>query len=551
MKPKKSRLLIWGLLGVAGFLGISAVIIAILYSNIDDVTPDPTGANNVDPVCKKVIVLEKNEIDEWVEIPSDEQISVYDEVMVQGEFIGPQIEDGNYYDGFEFSIGTYKKIVLIEDQSEDLSEGIVEITTNSEQAFVTYIAKLVYSGLNDLADTNIDTISFNITPLSVNFEDELEPTNGVQVCLDVIYNLDTEADPNINYECIEEGEFAIDPCANLPEGEDEDCTPTPCCSGLERIDNCSEPDSDGECNYDSPGCYICLSGIGDGVCDTANGENICNNPDDCTTGEPQEEPDEPEPDEPEPDEPEPDEPEPDEPEPDEPEPDEPTETSNFEVSLEGPSCVERIAPNNEVTFTISVKNNDDSYEEILQVKDKLPLGFEYVENSSIINTLADQNDSFVRVNSTGNTQELIWSVEDGWSVNSNDTFTIEFRAIAGDNAITGEVQNEVVVTPLNTPNDSTKLRTEFVMTVAQTCETPDTSIIGNSWIKIALGFIVILFSFYLYTSSRGSQLAANIERSKALRLGEDLIDGVSGIYTKATDPRKHLENKISKKDDRR
>ena len=194
------------------------------------------------------------------------------------------------------------------------------------------------------------------------------------------------------------------------------------------------------------------------------------------------------------------------------------ENSFFSVAKSvSPSCVERIDGQNTATFTITINNNQEISDDIESVLDKLPLGFTYVVNSSVINNQSVADTDYVNTETVGDSQEITWEAENGWSIPSNDDMTIVFQAIAGTNAITGANQNEVVVTPVNTPDDPTDLRAEAVIQVAQDCTSPDTGILDISVVKILIGLMIISTGYFIYNSPKGIELAEAVTKTTPYR----------------------------------
>lgn len=570
MKPKKNKMLIYGLLGLAGLLGIAAIVTAIIYSQLEDVTPQPIRADEVNPVCQENSIQAFRITDEgYVRIDqSRDRIGYDEEIMLTATFVAPRLENDPqtgeeifFYKGFRFIFNTQDEstnertvdmildnetIYRVDGDNTRILRGVDDVEYTSEdqieKGFIVktmpdgrgleYIIRFPYKVTTELFGNN-DTVTIRVRRLETTSQGlGLLTEDEVTGCIQT-YGLNNSTVLEPGQLCLEAGQQYTDPCADLPE---EECnTPAPpCCEGLTQVNTCAVPNQNNECPTVDDNCYICLDiEIDDGECDTANGENICNSPNDCTIDD---EPDEPEPPA-----------EPEEPEP----PVEPTDTSNFAVTKSGTACVERVSPNNVADFRITVTNRDDTREDIIQIKDKLPLGFIYQTGSSIINGTADEDDSFVEVKVTGNTQEIIWTPPHSWPVEAGGSFVIEFRAVAGESAITGDVQNEVLVTPLNTPVDATSLRTEYVLTVAQVCEVPDTAIIERSWMKLGAGVLVIILSIVFYNSSKSLQLASHLSDTKALRTGEDVVDEIKGVFIKAIDPRRYFEEKFKKKYDRR
>jgi uncharacterized repeat protein (TIGR01451 family) len=237
-----------------------------------------------------------------------------------------------------------------------------------------------------------------------------------------------------------------------------------------------------------------------------------------------------------------------------------SEESNFEVTKGGDKeCVERIAPNNVAQFTLTVKNNSSITQGISSVKDKLPLGFTYVQSSTRINGVSVSDADYVAVQNVGDTQEIVWKKSDTWSVNAGQTLTILFKAEAGANALTGSNQNEVIITPVEVPGDPTSLRAEYALLVAQDCDNPDlepttpttpptqqptttptTGIFDYVVVKLIVGLITLVLGWYIYSKPMGKLLI------------EKLVE--SGLYKEAEiatwkifRPRKHFEVKLLRK----
>jgi hypothetical protein len=214
-------------------------------------------------------------------------------------------------------------------------------------------------------------------------------------------------------------------------------------------------------------------------------------------------------------------------------------------------CLERITPNNRTTFIISITNNKNAVDTIESVKDKLPLGFVYVDESSQLNGNPIADSVFVTVTNIGNSEEIVWEPSDSWSVSAQGTLTISFDAVAGNNSLNGTNLNEVVITPTQIPIDSDALSTSTEITVAQVCEsqdviddtpvdddsTPQTGLFDNSIIRIVLGLGIIVMGVIIYNSNQGNQLANILLDSKAYHNAE------MTTY-KIFKPKKYFEEKI-------
>lgn len=232
------------------------------------------------------------------------------------------------------------------------------------------------------------------------------------------------------------------------------------------------------------------------------------------------------------------------------EPTQPTDEdkSNFTTTKSvAPQCVERVENKNNATFTITVKNSDDINGEITSVKDKLPLGFRYIEGSSSINGTVTADSGIVTVTTVGSTQEIVWQKSTPWSVEPNGQLTIVFRAIAESTALTGNNLNEVIVNPVLIPQDPATLRAEAVLVVAQDCNnipqqpdgptTPSTGILDNIYVRILIGVVLFSTAWLIYTRPEGTKL------SKMILDSEIYKDAEMAKY-KLTNPKKYFEQRI-------
>lgn len=226
------------------------------------------------------------------------------------------------------------------------------------------------------------------------------------------------------------------------------------------------------------------------------------------------------------------------------------DTSNFTVTNSGPTCLERISPNNVATFKITVSNSDEGFQEVLQVKNKLPLGFTFTAGSAKINGEADTSDTYVTITPVGDTQEVVWTRDGGWTVAPSQQLVIEFSAIAGSNALTGDAMNEVVITPSNTALNADSLRTSFTFKVAQTCSTPETGLLDSTIGKAVLGLIAIVMAGVLYFTSSGNRVAENVHSSGIYRTStgsmNSLKENVRISFLRLTEPRKSFEEKVER-----
>jgi uncharacterized repeat protein (TIGR01451 family) len=226
----------------------------------------------------------------------------------------------------------------------------------------------------------------------------------------------------------------------------------------------------------------------------------------------------------------------------------PTESQFSVTKASSETCVERVSPNNISTFTLTVRNNGDTTDTIESIKDKLPLGFEYVSGTSKLNNNAIADSVFVTITEVGNTQELVWEPQSSWSINAGGVLTITFDAIAGSNALSGENLNEIILTPSEIPADPSTLRASTEIVVAQDCtnvdtSTPATGIFDTTSGRILVGIAIILMGIIIYNTNRGTQLATSIVNSNTYRNAEM-------TSYKIFNPKKYFEEKILERRER-
>lgn len=238
------------------------------------------------------------------------------------------------------------------------------------------------------------------------------------------------------------------------------------------------------------------------------------------------------------------------------------EESKFRVSkTSNISCVERVTPDNVAEFTLKTINDSTTAQIIYSVKDKLPLGFTYVADSTKINGVKVEDTEFVTTTDIGDTQEVVWEKTGGWSVNSGQSLTIVFMSEAGEDALTGENQNEVVITPAEIPADPETLRAEFVLNVAQSCTeeppvedkdetpvvdkpdsetTPETGIFDSVIGRILLGMLVVIVGWYIYSRPMGQAMMEKLINSGAYKEAE--------VFSwRIFKPKKYFETKLVRK----
>lgn len=235
--------------------------------------------------------------------------------------------------------------------------------------------------------------------------------------------------------------------------------------------------------------------------------------------------------------------------------DQDTTPSNFIVSKTADlECIERVAPNNDIEFTLTTRNNGTVAQSIASIKDKLPLGFTYVTSSSKINGTAVADSSYVTVTNVGSSQEVVWTKNDNWDINPGQSLTIAFKAIAGANALTGDNQNEVIITPTQIPNDPSTLRATLKVDVQQDCDnpvvededdddngsTPQTGLFDSVVTKIILGIITIAFGWYMYSKPAGRVIADKL-------INSGIYKGAEMTTWKILRPKKYFEEKLISK----
>lgn len=224
--------------------------------------------------------------------------------------------------------------------------------------------------------------------------------------------------------------------------------------------------------------------------------------------------------------------------------------SSFSVTKSvGQSCVERTEENNLVAYTITVRNNKDVADSISYIKDKLPLGFVYSAESTSINGSAVADSTIITVTPIGDTQEIVWEPSVPWSVAANGLLTITFESNASATAIPGQNLNEVIVNPVEIPQDPATLRAEVAVTVAQDCEniteeeateTPSTGIFDSFAVRILFGVAILLTGWLIYVRPEGNILSERILNSK-------LYTELQFSSYKVTNPRKYFEEKTLRK----
>ncbi len=212
------------------------------------------------------------------------------------------------------------------------------------------------------------------------------------------------------------------------------------------------------------------------------------------------------------------------------EPEKPIEPlqSNFSITTTtNIECVERVIPNDSVIFTATITNKATNSQKILSIKNKLPLGFLYTSESSKINNVTVSDSSYLTINNIGETVELTWSIPNGWSIGAGESLILIFQATAGENALTGSNQNEIVIEPAQVPTDPATLRAQSVVEVKQTCnpiteqeKTPETGIFDNIVVQITTGMIILALGWYIYNKPFGQIMVKKLVESSVYKEAE-------------------------------
>lgn len=228
--------------------------------------------------------------------------------------------------------------------------------------------------------------------------------------------------------------------------------------------------------------------------------------------------------------------------------------SNFAITISSEAeCIDRVQPNNTVSFIIAIKNNASLPQKILSIKNKLPLGFLYLENSTKINDIEITDDNYIQTNKIGDTEELAWKVQGGWNIKSSEQMVLTFKAIAGENALTGENTNEVVIEPEQVPVSPNTLRASSTINVVQSCApsdkdkaaaTPEAGILDNVIVQVTLGILILFLGWYIYTKPFGQIFIKKLVESEAYKGAE------MGVW-KIFKPKKYFEEIIVKKSDKK
>lgn len=221
----------------------------------------------------------------------------------------------------------------------------------------------------------------------------------------------------------------------------------------------------------------------------------------------------------------------------------PTPSTIISARKTGPVCVERVAPNNEATFTITVSNNGAAPSVIEKVEDALPQGFTYKANSTRINGNA-MSDSYVTTVNSGTSQKVTFSPPSGqpsWTLAQGQSLTIVFTTIASTTAVTGINTNRVVVTPEGT--DAIDNIT-YQFEVSQTCN-PVTGLFDEPKLVFILSGMFILLGGYLLYAPSGTKVLGRLNGLGA-NLEKKVVATTKKLEEKA-DKKKDFERKVLKR----
>lgn len=235
--------------------------------------------------------------------------------------------------------------------------------------------------------------------------------------------------------------------------------------------------------------------------------------------------------------------------------------SNFVVSNSANlQCVERTSPSNSIQYTIVVTNRSAGSQKIVNITDKLPLGFDYTTSSTKINSVAVGDTGYVSTSTVGDSQQLTFAKADGWTLSTNQSLTIIFSATAGTDALSGTNENEVVVSPEQIPSDPSTLRTTANVTVAQDCDnvtddeeetdntnngsTPNTGIFEDIVLKVLIGLVVAFAGWFIYSKPQGKVLVEKF-------VGSDVYKNTELGTWKIFKPKKYFEEIVVRKSQRK
>ncbi|GAB4159872.1 MAG: hypothetical protein Fur003_3590 [Candidatus Dojkabacteria bacterium] len=523
--PNKSKKIIIILFAIAGILGLSAIGVTYYLSQLEDVTPTDSNADslNYSELCQQVYI-KAFPADNGTEGPvTDGEVLYPDPKQARELEPGETIRMGvvlkefsqtlytSEYTDFYFELNG-KKFSAKEVEAGSLTQAqLEEIAKFNTKVDPTAV---VLAESNDTSEIAQDKSTISVIA-------KVEVTNTTtqevkQISCGGIYAVNIATDPGPNPDpdpdpgaCIAQGQQGTH--ANAAQDQQ-------CCAGLTEAGVFANPNANA-CNP-TQDLFVCII-PNDDQCST--GENVCNSANDCgsTPSDPGDPGDE--------------------------------ESSNFAITVSsGTTCVERISPNNSMTFTITVTNNDTETEEVVSIKNKLPLGFSYTAGSTKINSVAVSDTGLVTTTETGESVDVNWDPATNWSLTAGQSMTITFNATATGSALTGSQQNEAILTPLNTPEDADAMHVEYVFTVEQNCETPGTGLFDSTLARIVTGLLIIIAAVGFYLSNSSQRVSEELATSAVAKAGNDFKQaaraGLRSFGLKLTNPRAHFEEKTLKKD---
>lgn len=187
---------------------------------------------------------------------------------------------------------------------------------------------------------------------------------------------------------------------------------------------------------------------------------------------------------------------------------------NLTVTTSGTGCFGRSASQSAGKFTITLTNHGSNSEKILSIVDKMPLGFQYNHGVSMTvnSSVTGDGSQNPEVDNVGNTQQLTWEKSGGWDLAPGGKIVINFKVIAGSQALTGTNRNEVFVTPADDPSDDS-LRGDYTFDVMQSCISPDTGLFDDVASRIGVGLIAIIFGIIFYLVALEKNLKTDLSKN--------------------------------------
>lgn len=225
----------------------------------------------------------------------------------------------------------------------------------------------------------------------------------------------------------------------------------------------------------------------------------------------------------------------------------PSSTGTITITQDTPECVELVAPNNTAPITITVTNDGSEDLSVRAVSDTLPQGMTYQAGSTQINGVADNTDTDVTVEESGDSQLITW--DNGgtpWLLGSGSSLAVTFTAVAGTEATIGSQTNRVTVTPA----DENPIPSQSPILLGQTCAQPLTGLFDRN------ARLIIIGSAFLFLAGAGFYVGiGNKPIAFILDKASDGLSTVSesagDIYLRLTKPQKYMEKRVQKSAERR